>query len=784
MAVSSLAEISRGVRAALCAGAALIGAVVVLLVLDQVAGLGALGAGVHRWAVSLCGVVATAATIVRVVQVERERRAWIPLAAGLACYTGGALLWAALWSGDPGAPIPSPSDALWLCFYPAAYATFMMLLRRSFVRAPASMWLDGLVAGLTFAAVGVALIYAPVFHGSLRSEVELGVQTAYPLGDLAFVVVVIAVVAMSAWRPGRRWLIVGGAMLCWFVGDIASLNNVAAGGIVSHGWADVTWCAGLGLLAAASWLKPTAPEGLRVEGVRVLLVPAGFSAVALALLVTDRFTELNGLTVGLALGAVATALARTTLTLREFQLLADARHESLTDALTGLPSRRHFHRRMDTVLREAEAEDLPFGLLIFDLDRFKELNDTLGHAAGDTLLQLVGRRLQDDLGRGTLLARLGGDEFAVLLPPGNGREAAQRAADKVVTAIRRPFEVEGLALDIGVSVGVAVYPEHATEDGELMRRADVAMYLAKGAGGGVALYDPARDLHTRDRLALGQQLRLGLDRDELKIWFQPKVDPQLGRVLGVEALVRWQHPTHGLLMPPDFLPLAARSGLMGRLTRLVLDGALTQLARWRADGLDLTVAVNLAVSDLLDPELPADVARMLAVRDVPPTCLTLEVTEDGVIAGAGGSEFAVATLDAIARLGVRVALDDFGTGWSSLAHLRRLPVAELKIDRSFVRDMVHDEDDAAIVRTTLDLARSLRLRVVAEGVEDEDTWAVLAELGAEAIQGYVLSRPLPAVQLDAWLAARRDGAIARCAVPGAPVSTHAADRDTPLRFRL
>jgi diguanylate cyclase (GGDEF)-like protein len=433
------------------------------------------------------------------------------------------------------------------------------------------------------------------------------------------------------------------------------------------------------------------------------------------------------------------------------------------------------------VLREAEAEGLPFALLIFDLDRFKELNDTLGHGAGDTLLQLVGRRLRDDLGRGALLARLGGDEFAVLLPPGNGADAALRVGDKVIDAIERPFEVEGLELDIGVSVGIALYPEHATEDGELLRRADVAMYLAKGAGGGVALYDPQRDLHTRDRLALGQQLRAGLERDEIAIYYQPKVDPQLGRVLGVEALVRWQHPTHGLLMPPDFLALASRSGLMAKLTRKVLEGALAQLATWRADGLDLTVAVNLAVSDLLDPDLPGDVERVLARHDVPPTCLSLEVTEDGLIADPEG---AAATLDAIARLGVRISLDDFGTGWSSLAHLRRLPVDELKIDRSFVMDMVNDEDDAAIVRTTLDLARSLRLRVVAEGVEDDDTWAVLADQGCDAIQGYVLSRPLPAGQIDAWLAHRRDGAIARCPPPGHRRAAEQAAIDASLRFRL
>ncbi|MDX6730705.1 MAG: hypothetical protein QOC54_653 [Baekduia sp.] len=780
MALSSFAELSPRVRGALAACATALAALIVLLVVDVVAGLGTPGPSLDRWAVSAAALLATGSLTARVVLLERERRAWLPLAGGLLAFTLGSVLWSIFWDGEPNPPIPSPSDVLWLAFYPAAYATIAMLLRRSFVRAPAGMWLDGLLAGLTFAAGGIALLYSSVFDGAVRSHFDVGVQTAYPLGDLAFVVLVVAVVAMSGWRPCARWLLIGGAMGCWFVADTMSLNAVAEGGTIPDGAADLFWCLGLALLAGAPWQPPIGPEGLRLEGVRVLAVPAVVSAVALGLLTYDRIAGLNGITAALALAAVAVALARTTLTLREVQLLADARHESLTDELTGLPSRRHFHRRLDTVRREAEAENLPFGLLIFDLDRFKDLNDTLGHGAGDTLLQLVGRRLSTALGRSTLLARLGGDEFAVLLAPGNGTEAALREARKVLAAIERPFEVEGLELDIGASVGVAMYPEHATEDGELLRRADVAMYLAKGAGGGVALYDPARDLHTRDRLALGQQLRAGMERDELVVYYQPKVDPQLGRVLGVEALVRWQHPVHGLLMPPDFLPLADRSGLMPKLTRRVLDAALAQLAGWRADGLDLTVAVNLVASDLLDPDLPGDVARLLAARDVPPTCLALEVTEDGVIADPEG---AAATLDAIARLGVRIALDDFGTGWSSLAHLRRLPVAELKIDRSFVTDMATDADDAAIVRTTLDLARSLRLRVVAEGVEDDDTWALLADLGADAIQGYVLSRPLPAAQIDAWLAARRDGPIARCPPPrDEPMASAAAAR--PLRHRL
>jgi diguanylate cyclase len=719
--VSPESGTSAGTRVAVRAALGVVAAIVVVL---------AAGAGSERWLPALAALTATVVVGARAVAVERERRVWTPLAAGLAIAATGALA-----TGRPG-------DLVWLAATSAIGVTVVGLMRRSFVRAPASTWMDGVIATLTFAAAGIGIV-----------------QTGRPLGDLAFVVVILAIAAMSGWRPGVRWALLGGAMLSLFFADLATTTAIPL--------AATFWPAGLGLLAAAAWAPPhDADDTVRADGVRVLLLPVGFSVVALGLLALDHVEPLNDVTIVLALAAVLVALARTTITLREYQLLAQARHESLTDALTGLPSRRHFHRRLEAVLREADAEDLPFALLFFDLDRFKELNDTLGHAAGDALLQLVGQRLTEALADDdALVARLGGDEFAVLLPPGTGRAPALAVGATVVDAVARPFAIDGLALEVGVSVGVALHPDHATEGGELMRRADVAMYLAKGAGGGVALYDPARDLHTRDRLALGQQLRDALDGDELEVFFQPKADPQLGRIVGMEALVRWRHPVNGLLTPAHFLPLAARSGAMGRLTRHVLGVALGQLAAWHADGLDLGVAVNLAAGDLLDESLPADVLTLLDAHGVPPTALTLEVREDGLSADA---QDAAATLTALARRGVTIALDDYGTGRSSLGHLRRLPVAELKIDRTLIAALTADEDAAAIVRTTLDLARSLRLRVVAEGVEDDGTWTALAELGADVVQGHVLSRPLPAPQATAWLAARRDGAIARAALPGAP----------------
>jgi diguanylate cyclase (GGDEF)-like protein len=754
-----------------------LGVLVLALAAVGIAGFGDGDSALQRWAVPLAATLAATAVALRVTTVEHERRAWTPLAVGLAACALGSLLWAA-FRGHAGDARPSPSHALWLAFYPAAYLTISSLLRRSFVRAPANMWLDGLLAAMTFSAVGVALIHGPLFHQGNGPTAALAMQVTYALGDVLLLALIIGVVAMSGWRPGRRWPLIGAALLCWLAADVINLNDIARGETAVPAIALAGWTLGFGLLALAPWHRADEPEGLRVEGLRTLLAPSVCSAIALGMLALDQAVATNTVTVVLALGAVAFALARTTLTLREVQLLADARHESLIDELTGLPGRRHFYRRLDGALRQAEAESVPLGLLIFDLDRFKELNDTLGHGAGDTLLQLVGRRLREALGRSTLLARTGGDEFAVLLAPGQGTDGALRAARKVEEAISRPFAVEGLELDIGVSIGVAIYPEHATEESELLRRADVAMYLAKEAGGGVALYDPARDLHTRDRLTLGRELRAGLQRGELTLFFQPKVDPQLGRVLGLEAVVRWRHPVHGLLAAPDFLPVASRSGLMPQVTRAVLDAALGHLARWRADGLELTVAVNLAVSDLVDAELPAEVARLLADHGLPADALELEVTEDGVISDPGPAS---ATINALAELGVRIAVDDFGTGWSSLRHLRRLPFHELKIDRSFIADMLTDDDSAAIVRTTLDLARSLRVGVVAEGVEDAETWAALAELGCDAIQGFVLSRPLTAAQIEVWLSARREGAIARCPLPG---ESPPAVASTPGRFRL
>jgi diguanylate cyclase (GGDEF)-like protein/PAS domain S-box-containing protein len=426
---------------------------------------------------------------------------------------------------------------------------------------------------------------------------------------------------------------------------------------------------------------------------------------------------------------------------------ADLRHQAMHDSLTGLPNRVLLNERLQRALPSASSEDAPVALLLLDLDRFKEVNDTLGHQVGDVLLQQIGCRLQGAVRAADLVARLGGDEFAVLLPATDAAGAAL-VAECLVRVLQAPFVLEGQPIDVDASIGIAVAPEHGQDADTVLRCADVAMYQAKRAGTGVALYSAADDEHRPDRLALLGELRNAIDNDELLLHYQPKLDLRDGKLIGVEALVRWQHPQRGFMPPMEFIPLAEQTGLIHPLSRWVLEAALKQHQAWRRVGIDVPVAVNLSRRTLHDPQLPAMVADALARWDVAAGALVLEITESSLMADpvrAGEN------LSQLRGLGVRISIDDFGTGYSSLASLKNLSVDELKIDQSFVQAMASDASSRAIVRAIIDLADALKLRVVAEGVEDRATWDVLAGLGCEIAQGYFLSRPLAADTLEAWL---------------------------------
>jgi diguanylate cyclase (GGDEF)-like protein/PAS domain S-box-containing protein len=425
--------------------------------------------------------------------------------------------------------------------------------------------------------------------------------------------------------------------------------------------------------------------------------------------------------------------------------------QAYSDQLTGLPNRTLLHDRTEQAVRVAGRQGLTAALLLIDLDRFKEVNDTLGHHHGDLLLQQVAERLLGTLRDSDTVARLGGDEFAVLLPQIDGIQAATVVAEKLSAAIERPFTVDGLSLDVDFSIGVAVYPDHANDADELLQRADVAMYAAKAAHSGHTVYDPTLDQHSPRRLSLLGQLRHALAAGELVVHYQPKADVRSARILGVEALVRWQHPEHGLLGPGEFIPLAETTGVIRLLTSYVLDAALRQCRAWLDAGRELSVAVNLSARCLLDLTLPDQIARLLEDTAVAPEYLVLEITESAIVTDPTR---ALGILNRLHALGVQLAIDDFGTGYSSMAYLKSLPVDELKVDRSFVMHLRESQSDAVIVRSTVDLGHNLGLRVVAEGVEDEATWQELATLGCDTVQGYYLARPMPAAELIPWLAAQ------------------------------
>ncbi|MFF7156419.1 EAL domain-containing protein [Streptomyces sp. NPDC008139] len=431
--------------------------------------------------------------------------------------------------------------------------------------------------------------------------------------------------------------------------------------------------------------------------------------------------------------------------------IAHARaEEQLRDPLTGLPNRQWLLERVRSALDIAQERGERSALILIDLDKFRSVNDTLGHLAGDRLLLQVADRLRLALPRGAEAARLGGDEFAVLLPICDSPTRAQRVARALALALGSPISLDGLTLVLEASAGVAVFPDHAVDAEGLLRRADVAMYQAKLDRSGVEVYEAKRDGNTPDRLGLLGDLRRALDAGDVQLHYQPKVRFD-GQVAGLEALVRWEHPERGRVNPEEFITMAETSGLMPQLTEYVLDTALAQVARWRRMGLEVPVAVNVSPRDVHSPGFAGAVAARLARHQVPPGSLQLEITEHVLLEDP---QRAADTLNGLTGHGVKMSLDDFGTGYSSLVHLRRLPVSELKIDRSFVARLVIDNEDAEIVRCTIDLAHSLGLLVVAEGVEDDETWERLRDLRCDAVQGWLVAAAMPPDEATAWLRAR------------------------------
>lgn len=437
------------------------------------------------------------------------------------------------------------------------------------------------------------------------------------------------------------------------------------------------------------------------------------------------------------------------------QLYASLENLALTDPLTSLPNRTLFHDRMAQMVGLCQRSEIKFAVLMMDLDRFKEVNDTLGHHVGDALLQQVAARLENVLRRSDTvarhgsetIARLGGDEFAAILPTVGTERDAVTVAQRIQHAMENSFTVEGNAMALEISIGIVLFPVHGSESSTLMQRADIAMYQAKHNRQGFAIYDSKQDHHSLSQLTMVSDLRKAMEKGQLLLHYQPKIDMRTGMLCGAEALVRWQHPERGFMPPDSFIPVAEQSGFIAPLTAWVLNEAVKECARWQRLGIKIPIAVNLSVRNLHDPKITETILSTLDKHGLDHKALIVELTETAVMTDA---ERAYNVLTALEQEGVRVSVDDFGTGYSSLANLKKLPVHEIKIDRSFVMDMKEDNNDAVIVRSTIDLAHNMGLKVIAEGVENQETWDLLCVLNCDMAQGYFMSRPIPAADFVTW----------------------------------
>ncbi len=422
-------------------------------------------------------------------------------------------------------------------------------------------------------------------------------------------------------------------------------------------------------------------------------------------------------------------------------------YQAVHDSLTGLANRNRLLDRLGALTADKENSPGPFALLFIDLDRFKEINDTLGHHLGDEMLKEIALRLQKTLPKADTIIRSGGDEYLILMTD-TGAQAVIAIARQIQEAINQTINLDGIEITPHASIGIALYPEHGDDTSGLIRRAEVAMYNAKRRGLDHIIYTKEIDPYNIRRLTLAGELRNAIDNQQLILYYQPKADLRKHTTMGVEALLRWKHPTHGFIPPTDFIALAEQSDLIRRLTYWVIDEALLQCRAWRQMGISLNIAVNLSPRNLHDPGLTAKVAGLLAKWSVPANQLTLEITENAIMLDP---ERALTILTRLNGMGVQLSIDDFGTGYSSLIYLKKLPVTQLKIDRSFVMEMTRDENDTIIVRSTIDLGHNMGCHIVAEGVENKETLDQLNALGCDHVQGYYLSRPLPAEELTHWL---------------------------------
>ncbi len=667
-------------------------------------------------------------------------------AAALAWALGDAIL---TFEGS-NAPTPSLADLFYLGFYPLAYAAVVLMLRREVAGLLPATWLDGAVAGLGAAAVCSAFAFN-LIQSSLGQSgwTAVAVDLAYPIGDA---ILLALVVGGTAILPGRRvpWLMFATACAVNAVGDTFNLVGLShapsAVGSVIDG---VAWPTAILLMSMSVWVTGGKRDLLAGGKMPGFLLP-GFGALAglVILFVGTLNRHVSPVALGLATATLLVVGLRLGLSVRGLRALTEERHrQAVTDELTGLGNRRRLTGILDEYFADYADPQTPtrdLAFLFVDLDHFKEINDSFGHSAGDELLKQLGPRLTGSLRASDVLVRIGGDELGAVLID-TDPAYAMAVAQRLTALIEQPFVLNAVSVHISASIGIAVAPTDATDSVGLMRCADVAMYRAKLGERSFEIYQPDID-DGGNRLVLVDELRAAVESEQLVLHYQPQVDLRNGETVAVEALARWPHPRLGMIPPLEFLPLAEEAGLMGPLTRLVLEQALAQCAVWRAGGARLAVSVNVSSSNLLDPGFIDLVRAALRRHRVPASALVLEITETTIIRDFEGCKQVIGELR---ELGVAVSIDDFGSGFTSLAYLGGLAVSELKLDRTFIGGLTAEgrEQDVKLVRATVELGHALGLLVVAEGIETCATLEMLSLLGCDRAQGWFTGRPVPAHEI-------------------------------------
>ncbi len=701
------------------------------------------------WTVCGIEVAASLMCITRGLNKSPGRAAPLALGFALLSWSIGDLLLTFGSLGGKNPPTPSWADLFYLGFYPLAYIATVQLLRKAMGRLSRPNWLDGLVAGLGASAVCAAFAFHDIVHAAGGSALSAATNLAYPVGDLLLLSLVIGGTVLLSGRGTTPWFLLAAGISLNVFGD--TFNLFQSGILDSRVGSDVNaiaWPVSIVLMSMSVWLKPRSLDPMRVQRTAGFMLPSVAAVAGLSILVAGTVHPVTRVALGLATATLVVVGARLSLSARDLRLVTEERHrQSQTDELTGLGNRRHLLHVIDTYFTDFNdpwTAERTLAFLYIDLNRFKEINDSFGHPAGDELLRQLGPRLMRAVPTSGSVFRLGGDELAVLLVDANAEEATE-VAERILAEVMEPFFLHKLSASVGASIGIALAPQDATEGTGLMWCADTAMYRAKLGNIPHVFYDQGID-GGEQLLNLVEELRDAVEEGKFVLHYQPQLDLRTGEVRAVEALIRWPHPRLGLVPPPKFIPLAEDAGLMWALTTWVLGEALAQCAAWRSTGRMLAVSVNVTTTNLLQEGFTNLVVDLLKQNGLPGGALVIEITETSIITDFAGSK---AVIEELRDHDIIVSIDDFGAGFTSLAYLSSLAVGELKLDRTFITGLLDDgkELDLELVRATIQLGHDMRLRVVAEGIEDVATLDLLSELGCDLAQGYYISRPMPANKL-------------------------------------